>query len=148
MKRGKLLGIDVGEKRIGLAISDSEWTLATPLKTIKRTTKNQELKEILKIVKEEGIKKIILGLPVGLRGGKTRMMKLVEEFKETLEKCLKEENLGVEIEVYDERFSTFEARQRLMEYEAIKGKRIRDKKEFIDAISAQIILEDYMESHS
>lgn len=132
---GRILAIDYGKKRIGLAISDSKKTIALPMKTID-TRKTETIAEIKKIVHEYEIEEIVIGLPLLLGGEEGSRAKDVRAFKERLS-----EVIDLPISFVDERLTTVEATERLREY-----KDPRKDKEKIDAIAAQLILETYLSS--
>ena len=117
----RMLGIDFGEKRIGMAITDKGGKIALPLSVAK------DIDEVVRVVKERGVEKIIVGMPLSLKGKRGRMAKKTEVFIEELKK-----RVDVPVEEWDERFSTKEAL------------RIGNK-ENKDAIAAAIILQSYIE---
>jgi len=134
MGMSKILAIDFGERRVGVAISDPTETIASPLKTI--DTKKENPVEIIKnICKENNVKKIILGYPLLLSGEEGRMAKLVKEFKKELTK-----EIGVEIVLVDERFTT-----KISEREIRKrGKFSSKRREKIDLYAAAYLLQEYL----
>ena len=117
----RMLGIDFGEKRIGMAITDKGGKIALPLSVAK------DIDEVVRVIKERGVEKIIVGMPLSLKGKRGRMAKKTEVFIEELKK-----RVDVPVEEWDERFSTKEAL------------RIGNK-ENKDAIAAAIILQSYIE---
>lgn len=123
----KILGIDYGGRRIGLAISEGE--IARPL-GVELRVKNYELR-IKKICEKENISKIVIGISEGKMAGKSR------EFGESLQKAT-----GIPVEYFDETLSTHEAIRKMVEAGTTRKKR----KEFIDAVSAAIILQEYLSS--
>lgn len=124
----KLLGIDFGEKYIGLAISDKNDEFAFPYKTLEN--KNQEfiLKSLQEICKKEKIKKIIIGLPLSKQMKVTGQTKIVKEFAQRLEKFLK-----LPIEFENELFST-----KIIEKNFGKSKRINEA-------AAAVILQSWID---
>lgn len=130
----RFLGIDYGEKRIGIAISDPLFLIATPLKTIARKKIVEDLREITRIF---SIKKIIIGYPLRTDGEKGKRTVEVEKFAKKIK-----EKFNIEIELWDERFSTIEA-ERLMRDRGEKPS--RDKKR-VDRIAASLILQSYLDS--
>ena len=97
----RFLGIDYGEKRIGIAISDPLFLIATPLKTVDRKKIDENIREILE---RFPVKKIIIGYPLRTDGKKGKRVEVVEKFAKKIK-----EKFNVEIELWDERFSTIEA---------------------------------------
>ncbi len=129
----KVLSIDYGLKRIGLAIGDTELKIAVPKGTIKSDVRAPE--KIAEIVRKGKIKTVVLGLPLTPSGKEGQRAKLVREFASRLKEAIPE----VEIVLWDERYTTLEARSRLGNSSTVKR-----KKGVLDAISAQIILEEYL----
>lgn len=124
----KILGIDYGEKRIGLAVSGGE--IARPLMVI--PVKNSKVGgRIKKICEREDISKIVIGISEGRTAEKTR------EFGHELQKAT-----GLPVEFFDETLTTQEAIRKMVEAGTSRKKR----KEFVDAISAALILQGYLEN--
>ena len=134
MKR--VLGIDYGLKRTGLAISDPLGIIASPLDTIK--TKNL-LNYLLDLNNKEKISILVIGLPLNL---KNKLFDIEENIKELIQK-IKTHLPEIKIERIDERFTSKIARDYLNTY-SIKQK-IRRKKENLDKVSASLILQSYLE---
>jgi putative Holliday junction resolvase len=138
MQKGKemfrILAIDFGERRIGLAISDPTLTIATPLRIID-TERENPVDAIRVICEEKNVKRIIMGLPLLLSGKEGRMAKLVRDFKEKLES-----KIGIEVILVDERFTS-----KISEREIRKRGRISSKdKEKIDLYAAAYLLQEYL----
>ncbi len=134
MKR--VLGIDYGLKRTGLAISDPLGIIASPLETIE--TKNL-LNYILDLNKKEKISVLVIGLPLNLKNKLFDIEVNIKEFIQKIKTYLPE----IEIERIDERFTSKIARNFLNTY-SYKQK-IRRKKENLDKVSASLILQSYLE---
>lgn len=134
----RVLGIDHGTVRIGLAISDELQLVASPLRTLE-TRADPEM-EIAQVVKDKGITKIILGMPLHMSGYAGEAAKRVEKFAEKLSKALDHE---VPIEMVDERLSSVEAEAALSR-SGITGK--RERQEVVDQLAAVVILQDYLNS--
>ena len=134
----RLLGIDHGTVRIGLAVSDELQLVASPLKTLE--TKAEPERQIAQIVKEKGIEKIILGMPLHMSGAAGEAAQRVEKFADRLAKELRHE---VPIELVDERLSSVEAEAALSR-SGITGK--RERQEVVDQLAAVVILQDYLNS--
>ena len=131
----KYLGLDLGTKTLGLAITDKLGLIASPYKTINYNNYEELIKELKKIVEEEKIDKLILGLPKNMNNTLGDRAKQTIEFKKLLEM-----NFTLEIILVDERLSTKEATSYLLEANMRRKKR----KTKIDAVAASIILESYM----
>ena len=138
----KILGIDLGTKRHGLAVSYSKGILASPLFSFDATGKKNDAEKILDIIKNENIEKVLLGLPKNLDGSDTDMTKKVLDFAKFFRRKL--DNAGmdkIKIEFIDESLTSKEASK------ILKERGIRDKKsqkENIDSIAASIFLQDYL----
>lgn len=132
----RILGIDHGTVRIGLAISDELELVASPLKTL--DAQHEAEREIARIVRDKRISKIIIGMPLHMSGGKGSAAKRVEKFAEGLGKALRHD---VPIEFVDERLSSVEAEASLSRA-GITGKRARN--ELVDQLAAVVILQDYL----
>ena len=97
----RLIGLDLGSKRIGVSICDEKQLIATPLKTITRNTLNEFISELKVIIDENNIKGIIIGNPLNMDGSSGRS---VQSVKDTSQKI--EENINIPICLWDERLST------------------------------------------
>ncbi|MCS7281717.1 MAG: Holliday junction resolvase RuvX [Desulfobacterota bacterium] len=133
----RILAIDVGEKRIGFAISDSSLSVALGLYTYERKGEKEDLEEIEKIVKEYGVFEIVVGIPKDMKGRISQKGKDIEVFAKKIE-----EKCKAPIVFWDERFTTNEA-HRVMD---LKGINHRKRKRYIDTIAAQIILQGYLDA--
>lgn len=131
----KCLGLDLGTKTLGLAISDSLGMISSPYKTIKYSNYEHLISELKEIIILECIDKIIIGLPKNMNNTFGPRANQVLEFKKILENTISNEIILV-----DERLSTMEAEKYLLEGDMSRKKR----KEKIDSIAASIILETYL----
>jgi len=134
---GRVLSIDYGEKRMGIAISDPNKIIAQNFKTLKYKNLEKIVEEISDIIERFEVERVVVGNPIGLSGAPTQESKRVEEFIRFLKKRVK-----VEIELFDERFSTKLAERILR----ISKERSSRKKGLKDRIAASIILQDYLDS--
>ncbi|KUK13327.1 MAG: Holliday junction resolvase RuvX [Synergistetes bacterium] len=131
----RYLGLDWGEKRVGIAISDVEGKISTPLKVVSREAL---IKELFALREEFGEFEIVLGLPARTDGLPGASEKEVIKLKQELEE------LGFKVHLWKEWFSSVEAK-RILDLCEVKGGR---KKDSIDKISAALILESYLRSVS
>lgn len=134
----RVLGLDYGEKHIGIAISDALGILASSLATLENKGKDFIVSEIKKICKENKVKEIIIGLPISLSGEQETQAKQVKEFAEFLSK-----EIDIPIVFEDERLTTIMADKFLKE----KGTKIKDRKAKEHKLAAQIILQDYLDKN-
>lgn len=134
---GRLLAIDHGEKRIGLAISDPNKIISKPLKTILLSDIELFYKKLLEIIFDYDIEKLIIGLPVGMDGNYTLQTKKVEAFKDALQVKIK-----IPIEMFDERLSSISAKKSLIS----QGVKTGHNKSQIDQTAAAIFLQHYIDT--
>ncbi len=134
----RILAIDYGEKRIGLALTDLMQMFAKPFKTIPNEGNKKTIVAIMDIIKEKDVSLVVLGLPLGLEGQHTDKTREILAFHEILK-----ESLETPITLWDERLTTYEAKQELikMGYNPIKGR------EIIDAVAAYMILRNYLKAN-
>ncbi len=134
-----LLGLDVGDVRIGVAISDILGSGAHPLCTLTRTNRQRDVTAIGDLVSIHNVERIIIGLPVSLDGTLGTQAEKVQQFGNRLS-----QTLGITVEYFDERFTTTEAEEILDKVEIDR----KNKKNIIDQVSAVIILDEYMQENS
>lgn len=134
----RILGIDFGEKRLGIAVSDPLYITAQSVEVITRTNIKEDLRRIKDIVEEYKISKIIIGLPLNMNGSKGASAENAEKFGKVLRK-----EIPVNVEFLDERLTTAQGEKILLAADVSREKR----KKHIDKISAQLILQNYMEMH-
>ncbi len=137
----KYLAIDYGEKRIGIAVSDESKKYSFSREHL--TNDKNFLSRLLTIVKEEKVSKIIIGYPLNFKSEKTIQTIKTEEFKNTLEKFLSDNSITAEIIFFDERLTSSLAKNSIQN--SGLGKSKRREKGRVDSISAQIILQDYID---
>ena len=137
----RTLGIDLGEKRTGVAVTDLTGTLAGGLELIESTGLNDCAKKIMVLIEQYEVYEIVLGYPLNMNGTKGESAVKTEKFKSILEKSIKEKNLDIKIILFDERLSTSLAHV-YMNQTGIKSK---NRKKKVDMLSAQIILQNYID---
>ena len=134
----RLIGLDLGSKRIGVSICDEKQLIATPFKTINRSTSKELIDELKSIIEENNIKGIIIGNPISMDGSKGRSAQSVEDTSNNIEK-----NIDIPICLWDERLSTIGAFNLSSQLDVNVSK--REKK--IDENAAAFILQgaiDYL----
>ncbi len=134
---GRILGIDFGEKRLGLALSDETHTLASPLAVYERKDLQSDLKFLSDLVAQYHITEIVLGLPFNMDGSVGEKAQQVLEFKRLLE-----EHLKLPVATFDERLTTTEAERVLLQADLSRKKRKAKR----DALAAILILQGYLNS--
>ena len=138
----KALGIDFGLKRIGMSLSDDTQTIAFPLKYILNDSVKKTVSELKKVIEEENVGLLVIGMPIGLKGKKTEISTEIGKLIEVLKESLKEKiGDGLILTVYDERFSSVQAQRSLIEQNIKRNKR----KEKIDSIASTFILQSYLD---
>ena len=133
---GRYMSLDVGDRRIGVALSDPLRILASPLQTIVRTSDESALLEITNLVNKHGVEKLIIGMPYSLDGTIGPQAEKVLSFKDKVSA-----QLNIEIVLQDERLSSVTADMKLKETRK-KSARLKDK---IDAAAAAVILQSYLD---
>ncbi len=136
MKR--ILALDVGERRIGIAVSDPLKIIASPLTIIDRKITPDYTKEIKQLVLKNNIEKLVIGIPKTLKNTESIQTKIVIEFIQELQK-----NVDIPIETVDERLSSVSAQKSLVE----QGIKTGHNKGKIDETAAAIFLQEYLDSH-
>lgn len=135
----RILGLDHGQRRIGVAISDELGLTAQPLLTILHTSQKDDLRSIGRILRRYGCTAIVMGWPIHLSGDRSPRALAAENFADALRA---EFNLPVHL--WDERMSTAEAHRHL---DAV-GRGARDRKDVIDQVAAMLILQSWLDSQS
>jgi len=133
----RILGLDVGTKRIGIAISDELGWTAQGIMTLHRSNGQSDLGEIREIAREYGVEKIVVGLPRNMNGSLGPQAEMTLGFVQELR-----EILGVPVITWDERLSTVEASKMLIRADLSRKKR----KQKVDMTAAILILQSYLDS--
>jgi putative Holliday junction resolvase len=138
----RILSLDVGLRRIGLALADEHGAIAT-LDVLKRGTMAEDVKRLAKIAQERRITLLLVGLPLNMDGTEGHMAEFIRTFVERLRK-----GIEIEIALQDERLSSVEAEDRLRDA-GLSLKRMLEFKRRggVDRLAAVILLEDYLRSH-
>lgn len=134
--RGPFVGLDVGDKTIGVAASD-ELGWAHPVRTIRRKNLVADLDELAEIVVERGAKRLVVGLPLNMDDTEGPRAEKTRRFAERLA-----ERFPLPVVLWDERLTTWEAERILREAKARRHKR----KDWVDAIAAQLLLQSYLDA--
>lgn len=136
----RIMGLDFGSKTVGVAISDPLLITAQAHEIIRRDKENHLRKTLTRIEElciEFEVEKIVLGLPLHMNGDEGVRAELSREFRESVER-----RTGIPVVMLDERLTTVEADEIMMEV----GIRRENRKEYVDMIAAQIILQDYLDN--
>ena len=132
------MGIDYGDKRIGIALTDALCIISSPFEVYKNVGMEDALKHIDKLIKDYDVDEVAMGLPINMDGTEGERAMLHRAFGEELAKLS-----GVKVFYIDERLTSAEAEEILIS----SGVRREKRKELIDKISAQIILQTYINSY-
>ena len=136
----RTLGIDFGEARIGLALSDATGTIAMPLETLSTKDKGEQIQGVAARIAEHEVKRIVVGMPYEMDGSVGPMAEMVEKF------CTKlSATVGMDITSWDERMTSVAAERAVREMGGRKGKKAR-KKGHLDPIAACLLLQAYLDS--
>lgn len=137
MKTMRIMGIDYGTKRIGVAVSDPSCTMAHPLDTVPVRADGSHMESLKTIARNYEVSKVVIGLPYDMNGETGESARKVIEWSREVEQAL---NLPVEL--WDERLTTSEAHELLMSFN-VRGQK---RRHIIDKIAASIILKSYLDS--
>jgi putative Holliday junction resolvase len=140
--KNRIIGIDHGSVRIGIAVSDESGSIAFGKETIPNDSKS--LSKILSLIKENEASKVIVGYPLNLKGDKTKQTLEVDKFLNELKNLLLKESIDTEIIEWDERFTSKMAVDSMIA--SGMKKKNRQNKNNIDIISAAIMLQSYLDS--
>lgn len=132
----RLLGIDYGTKRVGLALSDTLGLLAHPYATLAKTTRERLFADLMEVVAKENVQAVVLGLPLGLNGQETQTTRQVRNFAESLAR-----RIDIPVHFQNEALSSRTAEDQLRQC----GRRKNKRKAALDQQAAVIILTDYIE---
>jgi len=133
-----IAALDLGRRRIGVAVTDAASMGAYPVGIVERRALKKDLAAIAAMIRERGVSTIIVGLPLNMNGSEGPAARGARRFAASIADAL-----GVTVEMFDERLTSFEARERLAEMGARKGAR----KTGLDALAAVVILEGWMQAH-
>lgn len=133
----RIMGLDIGDKRIGVAVSDLLMLTAQGVESYTRKNEEEDIAHFKKLAADYSVKKIVCGLPINMNGTKGEQAEKVQDFAEKLK-----ENLAIEIDFFDERLTTASATRTLIEADV----RRKDRKKVVDKVAAVYILQAYMDS--
>ncbi|MCU0494208.1 MAG: Holliday junction resolvase RuvX [Chloroflexaceae bacterium] len=137
----RVMALDVGERRIGVAISDFEGRLAAPMTTIKAEPRPRALEQLAALMRENEVQELVVGLPLTLRGEIGPQAQAVQHFARALEQALEKGGQVVPLHFFDERLTTAAAEQMMRDL----GVKPEKRKERIDEVAASIILQDFLD---
>ena len=147
----KILALDYGRKKIGLALADAQARIAEPVDTVGRINRNEDMRRLREFARDHGVTKIVVGLPLRLDGAAGEMAEEARRFAERVRK-----QIGVPVEMVDERLTSWQAEQvleqefgrRITHEETPRGRRkitrASEGKYTVDSIAAMLILREYL----
>lgn len=133
----RYLALDVGNRRIGVAVGSTESRLATPLTVITRATLEQDAARVLQLIREYEVEAIVVGLPRNANNTPSEQENLTRQYMEHLQPAL-----GLPVTYYDERYSTFAA----MQQQRARGLDEKRGRAMLDANAAAVILQDFLDN--
>ena len=137
MTTGRIMALDVGKMRVGVALSDPLGYTAQPLLTLWRKTRGEDMRSLLRLIRKHEVVKIVVGNPLHMSGDISPWAAKVHEFADELQK-----RSGLPVQLWDERLSSVAAHEILNE----AGHDRRDRKYVIDQVAAVVILRGWMEA--
>ncbi len=133
----RVLGLDLGERRIGVALSDDLGLTAQGLTVLQRKGPKADVRAVCRLAAEHEVGTIVVGLPLTLRGARGPQAQGAEVFAEALRR-----RLAVPVELVDERFTTAQGERMLLQADVSR----RRRKQVLDQVAAQLILQQYLDS--
>ena len=137
----RILGLDVGERRVGIAISDPTGTIVRTLPTLVRGSHKQDLAAITALVAEHDVELIVVGEPLSLDGTAGAQARRIARYADVLA-----DHLSVPVVSWDERYTTVAAKDILLQSRGRKKRRRARSEGHVDAIAAAVILQSYLDS--
>ena len=135
----RVLGLDVGDRRIGLALSDPLGYTAQPLFTLHRTNRRADLKSIARVLRKHGVSEAVVGNPLYMSGDQSPQAAKAQAFAEDLRT-----EFGIAVHLWDERLTTTQAHRHLDD----AGHAAMGRKGIIDQVAAVLILQSFLEARS
>ena len=134
----RILGVDLGERRIGIAASDLLGVTAQPVGVVEATSEAEDVARVREKAEERGAKKIVIGLPLNMDGSEGPAARKARRFAAALE-----QEGGLEVELWDERLTTVEAERMLI----AADQRRATRRQVRDRVAAALILQGYLDAH-
>ncbi len=136
----KILALDVGDRRVGVAVSDESGLIARPLTTIQRRSKAEDFSRIMRLAREQGVDGLVIGHPLNADGSAGMQAQRIERYVAALAQGLQDQGLNLPITFWDEHLSTRRAQEAMI----AAGRKAKDRRARIDAVAAAVILQDYL----
>jgi putative Holliday junction resolvase len=138
---GRVLALDVGERRVGIAVSDDTQTLARSLTVLHRRSKAQDFEALARLAREQAATALVVGLPLAPDGHEGQQAGRIRRYAAALGEALAAQGLDVPIVFHDESLSTVTAAEVMI----AAGRKRRHRRRHIDATAAAVILQDYLD---
>jgi putative holliday junction resolvase len=138
----RTLALDVGERRIGVAISDEMGWLASPTAVILRRSKADDYARLAGIIRQRGVEALVVGHPLNDDGTAGPQAQRIERYAAALAEALRAVGLDLPLRLWDESFSTRSAEEMMI----AGGRKARDRRARIDAAAAAVILQEYLDA--
>lgn len=135
----RYLGVDYGERRVGLAVSDELGLMAMPLEILQVQGLKQVIRDVLRLCREKQVAGIVVGLPLNMDGSRGSAVEAVERFVGELRR-----ETGLSVSMWDERMSSRQVERMLIDSDVSRSRR----KGLVDKLAAQVILQSYLDAHT
>ena len=135
----KILAVDYGDHRVGFAVSDALGIIAMPREVVTLAREDDIMPAILRVIRETGAERVVLGLPINMNGSHGPMAQKVAAFAARLRL-----ETPVPVELLDERMTTKIAERTLLDFDVSRARR----KKVIDKLAAQVLLQSYLDAHA
>lgn len=137
----KLLALDVGDRRVGVAVSDANGLVASPLTVLRRASKAEDFARIARLARELGVTGLVIGHPLNADGSAGPQARRVERYATALAETLQAEGMELVVLLRDEFMSTMRAQEIMI----ATGRKRKDRQARIDAVAAAVILQDFLD---
>src|SRR5262245_13115992 len=134
---GRVMALDYGDRRIGVALSDPLRVTAQPLLTLERRSRADDFDRLARLVRDHGVSQLVVGLPLGMDGSRGARVRVTEIFMRRLRRAA-----GVPVESWDERLTTVQAERALLEADVSR----RRRRGVIDQVAAVILLQSWLDA--
>ncbi|MFZ5917540.1 MAG: Holliday junction resolvase RuvX [Chloroflexota bacterium] len=141
---GRILALDVGERRIGVAVSDETRTLARSLMVLNRHSREKDSDVLARLILEQSAVMVVIGLPLVADGSEGSQAQRIRRYAQGLQNALAVREVRLPIVFHDESFSTVDATQAMIQ----GGRKRRQRRQRLDAVAAAVILQSYLDQHS
>jgi putative Holliday junction resolvase len=138
----RILALDVGERRVGVAVSDKAGLIAAPQAVVHRGSKAEDYAHFARLVREQEVETLVVGHPLNADGSAGPQAQRIERYAAALMEAFKAEGLEVPVILWDEYGSTRQAQETMI----ASGRKARQRRARLDAVAAAVILQDYLDA--